>query len=403
MIPPRTWLTLAFGAVAGAGVSLAALSLRRGPAPCEACFDDGGAAEALRLRAAAPTGGASYRVGDGHQSKERCLVDLPSDGERVVSFPIDGATQARLLPKEQVRRILFRDLDLFLASWKPVAPPVVETVGGRTLVRSTWGGPDDDGWARREVWVDAATKAFVRLLDRTRDGHPFHEVEVLPQGPRPFDPLRALFEVSLLSIPEPRLNARNVGRFEDFVQQVRLALYVPSRLPARMRRVDYAYEDRPLVRPRPGVRAEMPVVWVSYGDGVSLMNVVCAEPGDLDRLTEVSRGAAPKGMGSLARDMACASLPADTPEDLIGGDGQIRVRRRTNGCLTVLRRDGLPGGVSVVLVCQGGMPADVPLETIRTLVRLQTRDRAPADPTADEGSLGSPDARPLPDAVAPPR
>jgi hypothetical protein len=97
------------------------------------------------------------------------------------------------------------------------------------------------------------------------------------------------------------------------------------------------------------------------------MSFVSAEPDDLDRITELS-----KRPGGVGRDMACPSLPADAPEDLLGGDGQIRVRRRTNGCLTVLRRDGLPGGVSVLLVCQGGMPADVPLELIRTLVRLQT-------------------------------
>ncbi len=388
MIAPRTWLTLALGAIAGAGVTVAALSLislRRGPRACEASFDDGGATAALRARAEAPTGGALYRVSDGHQSKERYLVDLPKDGQRVVSLPIDGGRQARVLAKEQVRRILFRDLGVFFSSWRPVEPPALETVGGRVLVRSTWGGPDDDGWALREVWVDRATNAFVRMRDRTRDGHTIHEVEVLSRSLRPFDPVRTIFEASYVAVPEPRLNPSNAPRFDDFVRQVGLALYVPSRLPARLQRVDYAFEDRIRGRMPSGARKDLPVAWVTYSDGVSLLNFVCAEPGDLDLLTEISRSA--EGVG---RDMACPSLPADAPEDLIGGDGQIRVRRRTNGCLTVLRRDGLPGGVSVVLVCQGGMPVEVPLELIRSLVRVQVLDRAIPE------TVGSPDATPIP-------
>jgi len=389
VIAPRTWLTLALGALAGGGVTvgvLSVVSLRRGPKACEASYDDGGATAALRAQAAAPTGGTLYRVGDGHGSKERCLVDLPTSGDRVVSLPIDGGRQARVLPKDQVRRILFRDLGAFFTSWRPVEPPALETVGGRVLVRSTWGGPDDYGWALREVWVDRATNAFVRMRDRTRDGHTIHEVEVLPRSPRPFDPVRTFFEASFVAIPEPRLNPGNAPRFDEFARKVGLAVYVPSRLPARLQLVDYAFEDRLRGRMPSGARKDLPVAWVTYGDGVSLLNFVCAEPGDLDVLTEISRGA--QGAG---RDMACPSLPADAPEDLIGGDGQIRVRRRTNGCLTVLRRDGLPGGVSVVLVCQGGMPAEVPLELMRSLVRVQVRERAvPA-------SVGSPDARPIPD------
>ncbi len=408
MIAPRTWLTLTLGALAGAGASVAGLALfRSGAGTCGACcedaadaglcagpaFDDGGAAAALRERAAEPTGGTLYRVGNGHESKERCLVDLPRSTDRVVSLPIDGGQQARVLSKDLLRRILFRDLDVFLASWRPVAPPVPETVGGRALLRSTWAGPDDDRWARRDVWVDAATRAFVRLVDRTREGHTIHDVEVLSRAPEPFDPVRTLFQVSWAPVREPRLNPRTVARFEDFVRQVGLALYVPARLPARMRRVDYAYEDRPVSRGGSGT--ELPVGWVSFGDGVSSLSFVSAEPNDLDRITELSKSGA--GVG---RDMACPSLPADAPDDLVGGDGQIRVRRRTNGCLTVLRRDGLPGGVSVMLVCQGGMPDEVPLELIRTLVRLQSLGRDRPAPTGDASSgapegIGSPDARPV--------
>jgi len=388
VIDRRTWLTLALGAIAGAGVTVAALALRPGPKPCEASFDDGGAGAALRARAAAPTGGALYRVGDGHQSKERCLVDMPRGGGRVVSLPLDGGRQARVLAKDHVRRILFRDLDVFLATWRPVEAPVVEKVGGRELVRSTWGGPEDDGWALREVWVDRATNAFVRMRDRTRDGHTIHEVELLARAPRTFDPVRTLFGASYVAVPEPRLNPGNVPRFDEFVRRVGLALYLPSRIPARLQRVDYAYEDRVAGRTRSGAEKGLPVACVTYGDGVSLLNFVCADPSDLDLLTELSRSA--QGAG---RDMTCPSLPADTPEDILGVDGQIRVRRRTNGCLTVLRRDGLPGGVSVVLVCQGGMPAEVPLELIRGLVRVQVRDRPLPE------AVGSPDATPILDVT----
>ena len=394
MIAPRTWLTLALGAIAGAGVSAAGLAIfRPGAEPCQA-FDDGGASAALRERAAMPTGGTLYRVGNGHETKERCLVDLPDASDRVVSLPIDGGHQARVLSKDLLRRILFRDLEVFLSSWRPVAAPVPETVEGRALLRSTWAGPDDDGWARRDVWIDAATRAFVRLVDRTREGHTIHDVEVLSRPPVAFDPMQTLLHVSWTPVREPRLNPRNVGRFDDFVRQVGLALYAPARLPARMRRVDYAYEDRPVSRA--GAGTELPVGWISFGDGVSSMSFVSAEPGDLDRITELS-----KRPGGVGRDMACPSLPADAPEDLLGGDGQIRVRRRTNGCLTVLRRDGLPGGVSVLLVCQGGMPADVPLELIRTLVRLQTlgRDRDATSADAAPEPVGSPDATPIPDAL----
>jgi hypothetical protein len=166
-----------------------------------------------------------------------------------------------------------------------------------------------------------------------------------------------------------------VRGFEEFVSRVPFAVYEPSALPPGFVRVQYGFDDRP---PRGDASQErLPIAWVSYSDGMLRMNLFLAPPEQMRRLEDVARRQ-DAGPGPST----CPTTALDAPEDLIEGAGAITIRRRSDGCRTVLRRDDLDG-VAVALVGFPGLPAEVYVRTIRGLVRVRP---APSAGAAEEPS-----------------
>jgi hypothetical protein len=348
-------LALVLGVLAGAGLGWGALAML--PPPEKA---DGSAEAGTTLREAALAGFAEgeWRIEEPMRTRVRTFWRDPADGDVVQIHLPERPSMPLAARQADVVRFLLGDVDQFLRSYRIAHAPVwADTPLGRARVYE-WRKDGCDGCAVRQAWFDAATGRLVRLEERTRDGTVFRTLAwqgaARPVHLTPMAPERER--------TPPKVSERDVAGFEEFVSRVPFPLYEPSSLPPGFVRVQYGYDDRP---PRGDPSEErLPIAWIAYGDGMLRMNLFLAPPDQMRRLEALSRRQ-DAGPGPST----CPSTPADTPEDLIEGAGAITVRRKSDGCRTVLRRDDLDG-VVVALVGYPGLPADVYVRTIRGLVRV---------------------------------
>jgi hypothetical protein len=231
--------------------------------------------------------------------------------------------------------------------------------------------------------MDPTSRFLVRFDDHSPDGHLIRSVvlsaglsaaaadELIPPVPPPVAPSRPKYFA-------PPISSKTVASFDDFVEQVGIPVYEPAQLPPGFKRTDYGYDRRALGERSPALR----VVWIGYDEGVMQMNLFIASPEDMGRLEEFARQAsvAKNSPGATTEPVtpgACASMPVDTPEEVLS-EGAITVRVRSDGCRIVLRRDDLDG-VAVELVGSAAMPREAYVRTIRDLVPV--RRRAAGAPT----------------------
>jgi hypothetical protein len=368
-------LALVLGALAGAGLGWGALAMSPGASPREEGPEAG---TTLREAALAGFAEGEWRIEEPMRSRVRTLWRDPADAD-VVQIHLPERPSAPLAARQaDVVRFLLGDVDQFLRSYRVARPAGwAETPFGRARVFE-WEKDGCDGCAVRQVWFDAATGRLVRLEERTRDGAVFRSLSwqgaARPARLSPMAPERER--------TPPKISERDVRGFDEFVRQVPFAVYEPAALPPGFVRVQYGYDDRP-PRGDPS-RERMPIAWISYGDGMLRMNLFLAPPDQMRRLEDVSRRQ-DAGPGPST----CPTTPADAPEDLIAEVGSITVRRKSDGCRTVLRRDDLDG-VVVALVGYPGLPADVYVRTIRGLVRVSPTGggsgrEEPLHPVGDDG------------------
>lgn len=352
----RPKLTLLLGVLAGAGLGAGTLAMW----PQAPAAEDGAAAGAA-LRDAMLTGFAKgdWRIEEPMRTRVRSLHPDPGDAD-VVQILFPEAPAARLATRQaDLVRFILGDVDQFLRSYSLSRPVAwADTPLGRARVFE-WRKDGFEAAAFRKVWFDEASGRVVRVEERAADGFVFRSLSWLGVGrPVELTPMAPERE----RIP-PKVCERDVSCFEEFVHRVPFPVYEPSALPPGFVRVQYGFDDRP---PR-GDRSKegMPIAWISYGDGMLRMNLFLAPPAQMERLADLARST-DAGPGPSA----CPTTPADTPEDLLEEAGSILVRRRSDGCRTVLRRDDLEG-VVVALVGFPGLPADVYVRTIRSLVRVK--------------------------------
>jgi hypothetical protein len=351
----RAKLTLLLGVLAGGGLGAGTLAMW----PQAPAAQDGPAAGAA-LREAMLTGFAEgdWRIEEPMRTRTRSLHPDPADAD-VVQILFPEAPAARLAARQaDLVRFLLGDVDQFLRAYSLVRPVAwADTPLGRARVYE-WRKDGFDAAAFRKVWFDAASGRVVRVEERTSDGFVFRSLSWQGAG-RPVD--LTPMEPERERIP-PKVCERDVSCFEEFVRRVPFPVYEPASLPPGFVRVQYGFDDRP---PR-GDRSQerLPIAWISYGDGMLRMNLFLAPPAQMQRLADLARRT-DAGPGPSA----CPTTPADAPEDLLEEAGSVMVRRTSDGCRTVLRRDDLDG-VVVALVGFPGLPADVYVRTIRGVVRV---------------------------------
>lgn len=401
MITRQSWTTLVLGTLAGAGLGAGALTLAKrsgagccgaasqaSPTECSptesspagvACSDGGSTAALTTLAKSGPADGRwSYQ--DSSRSMEQVLSRDPSDAG-VLHFRStrDPAAGTKTLPLEVIARALFGNVERFLKNYAPCEAASMESIEGREMLRVRWcslrGGPAPE----RDVWLDAITRELLRVEDRTSDGHLIRRLRFAVVAPgQIIPPVPGAAAQARASLPA--LSNRSVPAFDEFVGRVDIPVYEPAELPPGYERTQFAYENRATDEKGAALR----VVWIGYDEGVMQMNLFIAPPADMGRLEAIARMASVKNSGSGAAGQAgagsataspvagCASMPVDTPEDVIESEGSVTVRVRSDGCRIVVRRDDLPG-VAIALVGSAATPRESYIRAIRNLVLVAGR------------------------------
>lgn len=365
---------LLLGALAGAGLGWGALAMWP---VSRAAEDDPAAGVALRDAVLAGLAEGDWRIEEPMRTRVRRFVRDPGDADVVqIHFPEQPAVRLATR-REDLALFLLGDVDQFLRAYRLVRPGGwADTPFGRARTFE-WRKDGCGACAVRQVWFDDATGRIVRVEERTSDGTVFRELSFL--GPVRAGPLTPM-EPERERTP-PKVYERNVRSFDEFVSKVPFPVYEPALLPPGFVRVQYGFDDRPPHGDRS--KEPLPIAWVSYGDGMIHMNLFLAPPAQMQRLADLARNS-DAGPGPSA----CPTTSADTPEDLLGGEGAITIYRRSDGCRTVLRRDDLDG-VAVALVGYPGLPGDVYVRTIRSLVLVAPKsarpDERPLHPVDDGG------------------
>lgn len=355
---------------------------------------DGGSTSALEALAHAGPGDGRWSYRDPRRALDQVVArDVIEPSVVHVRAAAASTGRAKSLPMDVLARILLGNVERFLANYKPCEAATPDEVDGRRLVRVRWCSSRDESGPTRSLWLDPTTRVISRFEDRTADGHlirtlsftPISASEFVPPAPGAADRVRAAM---------PALSSRTIRRFEDFVSRVDIPIYEPAELPPGYARTEYGFDNRQFGKDGPTLR----VAWIGYDEGVTQMNLFIAPPEDMGRLETMSRQAAvtPPGAGVSATGRSasaaasgatsdvpavpavpvsgCASMPVDTPEELVEDAGAVTVRFRSDGCRIVVRRDDLPG-VSIAIVGSAATSREAYIRTIRNLVLVPARPK----------------------------
>lgn len=277
--------------------------------------------------------------------------------------------KTRTVPRDVIQRVLFGSVVQFLENYAPcesLPSDLAGALGARGLVSVRWCSTRGGGGPSRNVWVDPDTHQLVRLEDRTQDGHLIRSLEFRPVAvENVVPPVPGAAEKVVASMSA--LSSRTIHAFEEFVSRVSIPIYEPAELPAGYARTEYGFDKRPFAEHA----RVLSVAWIGYDEGVMQMSLFIAPPDDMKQLETLARqGSAKGGMAAASSSSpvsGCASMPFDTPEELVESPGAVTVRVRSDGCRIVVRRDDLPG-VSIAIVGSAATSRDDYIRVIRNLV-----------------------------------
>ena len=408
MITRQSWTTLVLGALAGAGLGAGALTLvkrstggccggssLRGPTPSApgsavptAVVADGGSTAALTAIAKSGPAEGQWNYRDPKRSSSHAITRDPSDRGVFHLQPVgDSKGPTKSIPMDVMGRVLFANLQRFLENYRPCEAATPESVDGREYLRVRWCSCRGAAGPVRNVWMDAITHELARFEDRTGDGHLIRQLEFAMMSSNDFvPPVPGAAERARANMPA--VSSRTYPAFEEFVSKVDLPIYEPAELPAGYKRTDFGFDNRS----SDASGAALRVAWIGYDEGVMQMNLFIAPPADMKRIEKMSssssgshKGGGLKGPGvgpanggasptASPVSGGCASMPFDTPEELVESEGAVTVRVRSDGCRIVVARDDLPG-VTIALVGSAATPRESYIRAIRNLVLVPARAR----------------------------
>jgi hypothetical protein len=360
--PSSPLTSIGFAALLGAGLGAGTLAMlpRGGPSA-----DDVAQAEST-MKAAAAQGfvDGRWRIVEPMWTRERVFARDPAHADlcqiRLLDRP--GAKPLAAVCRDLTRHLL-GDVDQFLEAYRVTTGPVVEGSGASRSVSYEWTKEGGDTGPTRRAWFDASTGSLVRFVERDGRGAVLRSVELVQSGLGDWQPT----PMSTSQAARVAVGRATVPDFAAFVASVSLPTYEPATLPPRFHRSDYGF-DASRMRSDP-TGEPLPILWVTYTDGVVRMNLFVTRKADMRRLDALARQ-----QDTVAGRSLCASSGAETPEELLEGADAILVHRRDDGCRVVLQRDDLPD-VAVALVGYRGLAPEDYVRTIRSLVRV-----APARP-----------------------
>jgi hypothetical protein len=301
--------------------------------------------------------------------RERTFAADPADPSLTLFWKSEEKFQhVHAVARDEFTRGWFGDFELFRRNYRPTGAAREEKVGGTRATLVEWTIPGCEGCGVRRIAVESCTGDLLLVEDLSASGRSIRRIRLKDAGVHaskiadtPAEALAAAREGARRAASwKPRIGRETHG-WAEFVAQVPLPIYEPTRLPRGFERVDYSFRDEaPRIDPD---KRPMNLAGVVYGDGMSRMLLLYARTEDLQRLDDLARRL-PQG------PEVCAPL-SDEPEERVEAGDAIRIFRRANECRTVLRREFSETGVSVALLCSGERDGSVYVETLRSLVRAR--------------------------------